>query len=119
MVSAIKNFFSKILGKAWNNKSLYSSLLHVEDLIPKVGPFIKTAGDIITGMTPTNVDDAMWAVIKDKYSQLFDGSKVSKENAKLYALGIATDLIEHQFPEVGTTVARAAAQIAYLVEKNK
>ena len=119
MANAIQNFFSKLLSKVWGNKSLYNSLLYVENLIPKAGPFIKVAGDIITGMTPTNVDDAMWAVIKNKYPQLFDGSKVSQENAKLYALGIATDLIENQFPEVGTTVARAAAQLAYLAQKAK
>lgn len=119
MFNTLRNFFSKLLSKAWGNKSLYNSLIYVEDLIPKVGPFIKQAGDIITGLTPSTVDDAMWAVIKNKYPQLFDGSKIDKENAKLYALGIATDLIENQFPEVGTTVARAAAQLAYLAEKTK
>ena len=118
-LSRIRDFFSGLLGKFWNNKSLYNNLLYVEDLIPKVGPYIKTAGDIITGLTPTTVDDIAWKAIKEKYPQLFSGEKVDPEAAKLYALGIATDLVERRYPEVSTTVARTATQLAYLLEKSK
>jgi hypothetical protein len=118
-LSRIREFFSGLLRKFWDNKKLYNNLVYVEDLIPKVGPFIKTAADIITGLTPTTVDDMAWKAIKEKYPQLFSGQKVDPDTAKLYALGIATDLVERHYPEVSTTVARTATQLAYLLEKSK
>lgn len=118
-LARIRDFFSGLLRKFWDNKALYNNLIYVEDLIPKVGPYIKIAGDIITGITPTTVDDAAWKAIKEKYPQLFSGQKVDSETAKLYALGIATDLVERRYPDISTTVARTATQIAYLLEKSK
>lgn len=118
-LSHIRNFFSGLLSKFWDNKKLYNNLLYVEDLIPKVGPYIKIAGDVITGATPGELDDAAWIAIKAKYPQLFDGKPIDPGTAKLYALGIATDLVEVRFPEVSTTVARTATQLAYLLEKSK
>lgn len=118
-LARIRDFFSGLLRTFWDNKKLYNNLVYVENLIPKVGPFIKIAGDIIVGVIPGNVDDAAWAAIKAKYPQLFDGTKPSEEALKLYALGIATELIQHHYPEVSTTVARTAAQLAYLLEKSK
>ena len=118
-LARIRDFFSGLLRKFWDNKALYNNLIYVEDLIPKVGPYIKIAGDIITGITPTTVDDAAWKAIKEKYPQLFIGQKVDSETAKLYALGIATDLVERRYPDISTTVARTATQIAYLLEKSK
>lgn len=115
----IRDFFSNLLKKFWDNKTLYNNLIYVEDLIPKVGPFIKIAGDIAVGLTPGGVDDAAWAALKAKYPKLFDGTKVDPEIAKLYALGIATDLVERRYPDISTTVARTATQIAYLLEKSK
>ena len=119
MFNLIRNFFSSLLSKFFDNKKLYNNLIYVEDLIVKAGPFIKIAGDIIVGAIPGNVDDAAWSLIKSKYPKMFDGTGVDPELAKLYALGIATDLIKSRYPEVSTTVARTAAQIAYLLEKSK
>jgi len=115
----ILEFFSSLLNKFRGNTAVYNSLIHIEDLVPKVGPFVKIAGDIIVGITPTRIDDATWGFSKSKYPQLFDGSNPDTDVLKLYALGIATDLIQQRFPDASTTVARAAAQIAYLVQKNK
>ncbi len=118
-LARIRDFFSGLLGKFWDNKKLYNSLMQVEDLIPKVGPYVKIAGDIVVGAIPGTVDDAAWAFIKNKYPRLFDGSPVDRELGKLYALGIATDLVELRYPEASTTVARTATQLAYLLEKAK
>lgn len=115
----IRDFFSGLLSRFWDNKKLYNNLVYVEDLIAKVGPYMKIAGDIAVGLIPGNVDDAAWDLIKAKYPKLFDGTKVDTETAKLYALGIATDLVERHYPEVSTTVARTAVQLAYLIEKSK
>jgi hypothetical protein len=115
----IGNFFTALLSTFRGNSKLHNSLTYVEDLIPNVGPFIKIAGDIIVGIIPGNVDDATWSFIKAKYPQLFDGSKQDKDLLKLYALGIATDLIQKRFPDVSTTVSRAAAQLSYLVQNSK
>lgn len=118
-LARVRNFFSGLLSKFWDNKKLFNSLTQVEELIPRVGPFVKIAGDIVVGAIPGTVDDAAWALIKSKYPRLFDGSPVDKELNKLYALGIATDLVEIRFPEASTTVARTATQLAYLLEKTK
>jgi hypothetical protein len=115
----VRDFFSNLIQKVWDNKKLSNSLNYVEELIPKIAPFIKIAGDIITGLTPNTLDDAAWLMIKSKYPGLFNGETLDDETKKLYALGIATDLVKSRFPEVSTTVARSAAQIAYLLEKNK
>lgn len=117
--SRVRDFFSGLIAKFWDNKKLYKNLVHVEDLASKAGPYIKMAGDIIVGMTPTNIDNEAWAAIKAKYPKLFDGTLTDQDTAKLYALGIATDLVERKFPEVTTTVARTAVQIAYLIENSK
>ena len=114
----ISNFFVSFLNKFRGNNKLHNSLIYVEDLIPHVGPFIKIAGDVIVGIIPGDVDDATWSFIKSKYPQLFDGSKQNKDVLKLYALGIATDLIQKRFPDVSTTVSRAAAQLSYLVQQS-
>lgn len=118
-LARIRDFFSGLLRQFWDNKKLYNNLVYVEDLIPKVGPYIKVAGDIITGLTPTTLDDAAWKSIKSKYPQLFDGDKPNEETLKLYALGIATDLVQQRYPDISTTVARTATQLAYLLEKSK
>lgn len=118
-MTRVRNFFSNLIGKVWNNKNLANSLNYVENLIPKVGPFIEIAGDIITGLTPTQLDDAGWLLIKSNYPKLFNGEPLDDDTKKLYALGIATDLIQQRFPEVSTTVARTAAQMAYLLTKAK
>jgi len=118
-IQAVLNFFSNLLSKFRGNNRIYNSLVYVEGLIPKIGPFIKIAGDIIVGLVPTEVDDAAWAIIKGKYPHLFDGSKLNQDTLKLYALGITTDLVQYHFPEASTTVARTATQLAYLIQKNK
>lgn len=79
----------------------------------KALPFIDLAADIVAGLTPTTVDDMLLASIKTKYPQLFDGSLKNGDQVKLFALGVATDLLKYHFPWLSTSIARLAVQAAY------
>jgi hypothetical protein len=80
-------------------------------------PFIDAAAQIITGITPTAVDDAALAVIGAKFPRLFDGTIKTGDELKLYALGVAAELFEQKYPHLGTSIARASVQLAYIGRK--
>lgn len=80
----------------------------------KVLPIISIAADIVVKLTPTGVDDAVWAALKVKYPELFSGKQLTGDELKLYALGIASEIVKRKFPELDTSVARTALQLAYL-----
>jgi hypothetical protein len=82
-------------------------------------PYIKLAGQVVTTLTPTGVDDAAWALITGKYPRLFDGSLVTGDERKLYALGIAGELLEARFPGLDTSIARTAVQLAWLEQRTE
>lgn len=81
-------------------------------------PVITIAADIVAMVTPTGIDDAFLSLLKGKFPKLFDGSIKSPDELKLYALGVATELLKARYPSVSTTVARAATQLAYLQYKS-
>lgn len=102
----LADYFRSDRAKADAEKALQYALM--------AAPYIKLAGDIITTLTPTGVDDVAWRLITTKYPRLFDGSLVTDDERKLYALGIAGALLEAKFPALDTSVARTAIQMAYL-----
>jgi len=93
------------------------ALNQVADFVVKALPAIDIAAQIITTLTPTAIDDAAFAYVKQRWPRLFDGSVKTADELKLYALGVATDLLQRTYPALSTTVARAAVQLAYLGKK--
>ena len=111
----IKTFFLKIAaffssGEA--NKALNAAAA----LVPKAMPFLDVAATIATGLTPTTLDDDVLAQIQTKFPRLFDGTLHTGDEVKLYLLGIATQLLQSRYPQVSTSVARAAVQVAYTAQ---
>lgn len=84
------------------------------EYVGKALPFVIIAADIITTLTPTFVDDALWRAIKAAYPRLLDGTEKSPEELKAEALVISAELLKAKYPELSTSVARAAAQLAYI-----
>jgi hypothetical protein len=80
----------------------------------KALPVVAIAVDIVTGMTPTKADDIAWAAVKRFFPTLFDGSEKSPDEIKLAALAYTTERLKVLYPELDTSIARAAAQLAYL-----
>lgn len=85
--------------------------------VGKALPYVKVAADLIVGITPTTVDDIIWSAIKNKYPSLFDGTYKTPDELKATALVVAADLLKAQYPELSTSVARAAVQLAYIDQK--
>ena len=111
----IKAFFLKIAaffssGEA--NKALNAAAA----LVPKAMPILDVAAAIATGLTPTTLDDAVLTQIHTKFPHLFDGTLHTGDEVKLYLLGIATQLLQSRYPQVSTSVARAAVQVAYTAQ---
>lgn len=114
------NWISKVLqgflGLFGSGKAK-AALNRVAEFVVKALPAINIAAQIVTTLTPTGIDDAAFAFIKNKWPRLFDGTIKNPDELKLYALGIATDLLQRTYPALSTTVARAAVQLAYLGKK--
>ncbi|MBN9658618.1 MAG: hypothetical protein J0H49_10605 [Acidobacteria bacterium] len=80
-------------------------------------PYVKIAADLVVSLKPTQVDDLAWTAIKAKYPSLFDGRVKTQDEMKASALLIASDLLKAKYPELSTSVARAAVQLAYIDAK--
>ncbi len=85
----------------------------------KALPFVKIAADIVVGLTPTQIDDLAWAALKAKYPSLFDDTAKNPDELKLIAFAVASDLLKQKYPELSTSVARAATQLGYIIYKNE
>jgi hypothetical protein len=111
----IKTFFLKIAG-FFSSGEANKALNTAAALVPKAMPFLDVAAAIATGLTPTTLDDTVLAQIHTKFPRLFDGSLQTGDEVKLYLLGIATQLLQASYPQVSTSVARAAVQVAYTAQ---
>jgi hypothetical protein len=91
------------------------------EIAAKCGPTLDIAATIVTTLTPNQVDDVVWRLIRQRYPSLFDGSmaRASAEERKLMMLGVAGEIVEAKYPGVGTTVARQAVQLAYMGRKGQ
>lgn len=76
-------------------------------------PIVQIVADVIVRMTPTAIDDAVWAAIKAKFPRILDGTAKTPEELKAEAMVIASEWMTIKYPELSTTVARAAVQLAY------
>ena len=111
-MNKIKAFFAKVAA-FFAGGNAQKALNTAADFVPKALPIIDIAADIAVGLTPTTVDDAVLAMIKAKYPQLFNGSLQNGDQVKLFTLGVATDLLKGAFPSLSTSIARLAVQTAY------
>jgi hypothetical protein len=116
MANPLVKVFGAILGFFKSGKAQKDAEVALEYAV-KALPYIKIAGDIITGVTPTGVDDILWNVVKNKYPKLFDGSIHTSDELKAYALGAASSMLQAKYPKLTTTVAVLATQIAYVDAK--
>lgn len=105
-VAWLKNYFQS--GKAASDAAW--ALSHMAAALP----IIDVLATVGTTLTPTKVDDAVWATVRTKYPRFFDGSITTGDEMKLYLLAIATELFKTKFPEASTSLARATVQLAYL-----
>lgn len=109
MLSKITNFFAKIAH--WINPDTLNGAIQ---LFLVALPYLDLAAEIVSGLTPTKVDDITLRTIKVQFPRLFSGEPMTVEEFKLYTLGVATELLKAHSPGTSTTIARIAAQVAYL-----
>ena len=112
-MSWLKRLFGWLSGYFTSGKAAADAQKALE-YVGKALPFVVIAADIITTLTPTGVDDAAWRAIKAAYPRLLDGTEKSSEELKAEALIISAELLKARYPELSTSVARAAAQLAYI-----
>lgn len=108
----IKGVLSKIVSIFASGRAK-AAINTAADFVVKALPIIDTVGSIVVGLTPTTLDDVVLAGIKRRFPGLFDGTVKNQDELKLYALGVATELLKEKYPELSTSVARAAVQLAY------
>ena len=80
-------------------------------------PYIQIVGDIATKYiihTPGEVDDAVWARIKERLPILFDGKAHTDDEVKGAMIRAAGLLLQSKYPELDLSIAIAAAQNGYL-----
>jgi hypothetical protein len=111
-MSWIKKLFGAI-GAYFKTGRAASDAQTALELATKALPLVAVAGNIVVGLTPTMVDDALWATIQAKFPALFNGTIKNPDELRLFALGVLTEMVKAKFG-VDTSVARAAAQLAYL-----
>lgn len=118
------NWLKRILGDAiaWLKRYFSSGQAQADmkwalEHLPQAMPYIKTAMAIIAGLTPTPVDDLVWAAVIRKYPSFFDGTLTTLDELKAAALVAAAELFKAAFPKISTTVARVAVQMAYVEYK--
>ena len=111
----LRKFFTQIAA-FFSSGAARKALNTAAELVPKAMPFLDVAAAIAAGLTPTTVDDALLAQLHVKFPHLFDGSLQTAEELKLYSLGIATQMLQASYPQVTTSIARAAVQVAYTAQ---
>ena len=79
---------------------------------------VSAAGDFVVGRIPGTIDDRVWEAIKRKYPS-FSKVALTDHEVKLLALAIATEVVQQERPDIGTTDARSLAQFAYMERLSK
>lgn len=113
MANFISKIFSSIVDWFTTGKAKRDAELAIKYAAEAL-PLLKTAADIVVGLTPTQIDDVVWNSLKSKYPKLFDGSIHTEAELKGYALQVAAALLREKFPKLDTTVSVLATQLAYV-----
>lgn len=111
-MNIIKSFFKKV-SAFFSSGEASKALDTAAALVPQAIPFLDLAAEIAAGLAPSAVPQAALDKIHAEFPHLFDGSLKSGEEVKLYLLGVASNLLQAKFPQISTSVARVAIQVAY------
>ena len=114
-MTTLKLFFLKVAAFFASGEAS-KALNTAAALVPKAIPYLDIAAEIAAGITPSSVDDMLLAQVHTQFPHLFDGSLKSGEEVKLYLLGVATQLLQAHFPQISTSIARTAVQVAYTAQ---
>lgn len=109
----LKRIFGFLRGYFSSGKAASDAQKALE-YVGKALPIIRIVADVVVTLTPTGIDDALWAAIKAKYPTLLDGTAKTSDQVKAEALIIAGEMLQARYPELSVSVARAAAQLAYI-----
>lgn len=109
----LKRIFGILRGYFSSGKAASDAQKALE-YVGKALPIIRLVADVIVTLTPTGIDDMVWARIKARYPTLLDGTAKTSDEVKAEALVIAGELMRAKYPELSVSVARAAAQLAYI-----
>lgn len=113
-MNAIKSLF-RVIFEYFTSGRAKADIEKVESIVFAVAPFLESAAAIAAGIDPgLHIALDVIAGIKAKYPGLFDGSQRTTHEKNLYMLGIAGDLVEAHYPNIDTTIARSAVQLAFL-----
>ena len=111
----ITSFFNKV-STFFSSGEASKALNAAAALVPEAIPFLDVAAEIAAGLAPSAVPQAVLDQIHNRFPRLFDGSLKSPDDVKLYLLGVATQLLQAKYPQVTTSIARAAVQVAYTAQ---
>jgi hypothetical protein len=114
----IKSILAKVAAFFTSGKAK-AALDAAADYTVRALPFIDIAATIVAGLTPTGIDDIALVAVKAKFPRLFNGTIQSGDELKLYALGVATELFKQRYPDLTTSIARTAVQLAYTASTAK
>lgn len=109
----LKRFFGALSAYFTSNKAAQQAELALS-YIGKALPVVSQVAEILTKLTPTGIDDAVWASIKAKYPRLLDGTTKTPQEVRAEALILAAELLKSRHPELSTGTARATVQLAYI-----
>ncbi len=112
-----KKFISWFVSKVKGGKAMSAAFNSALDIAPHAIPIIDTVAQIAAGLTPSKMDDAMIALIHQKYPKLFTGEIQNGDELKLYLFGAAASALQARFPTASESVIKLAVQAAYLGQK--
>lgn len=112
-MKTLKRWFGSI-GAYFTSGTAARQAQRALELVAEVRPYLIQAADLAVTLTPSPADNAVWTMIKAKYPRLLTRNYRTPEEIKADALIIATELILAKYPDISTTIARLAAQQAYL-----
>jgi len=114
-MNKIMSFFAKVAA-FFSSGAANKALNTAAELVPYAIPFLDLAAEIAAGLAPSAVPQAVLDKIHADFPHLFDGSLKNATEIKLYLLAVAAQLLQAKFPDVSTSVARVAVQVAYTAE---
>ncbi len=111
-MNTVTTFFSKV-SAFFTSGDANKALNTAAALVPEAIPFLDLAAEIAAGLAPSAVPQAVLTQIHTDFPHLFDGSLKNADEVKLYLLGVAAQLLQAKFPNITTSIARVAVQVAY------
>lgn len=113
-MSAIKKILTAVIEYFVSGRAK-ADAQKVESIVFKVAPFLESAAAIAAGIDPgLHIAVDVIHAIRARYPSLFSGYELTPQEKNLYLLGIAGDLVEAHYPNIDTTIARSAVQLAFL-----